>query len=56
MSSGPYAGGGGGGGGGGSQGPLMGEEVHLWVNGFAYRSLNYDWGVCSIYIQHTLCT
>ena len=43
VSSGPYAGGGGGG-----QGPLM-EEVHLWVNGSAYRSLNMI-GVC---VQYT---
>ena len=42
-------GGGGGGGGGGGQGPLMGEEVRLWVNGSAYRSLNMIW-VC---VQYT---
>ena len=36
--------------GGGGQGPLMGEEVRLWVNGSAYRSVNMIW-VCVEYIM-----
>ena len=33
----------------GRRSPLMGEWVRL-------QKLKYDLGVCSIYIQHTLCT